>query len=171
VYPDLRILEATRRLIDAQATRRIPQDNRILVEHATHPDALAAVAESGGPDWQAHQQSIEGRKGGERSLGHLNALAFHKTFCDAPFANNDEIIATRLGAADRLLEFNPPLAGPFGASVKQMALRHHLLPKDLPADLAPVIIAADDNGFEFELIEAHYRYSRLGIERLPSNNR
>ena len=40
VYRDLRILEATRRLIDEYREWRIPKMNRMLVERATHPDAL-----------------------------------------------------------------------------------------------------------------------------------
>jgi CRISPR-associated endonuclease/helicase Cas3 len=63
VYPDLRIIEATKRLIEALPSRQIPQDNRFLVEHATHPDALQAIEKDLGLQWQEHGQKIEGEIG------------------------------------------------------------------------------------------------------------
>jgi len=166
VYPDLRILEATRILIQAQPMRNIPQENRALVEQATHPDALAAIADAGGEDWQAHQQLVEGDIGAMRTLGHLQRLDFNKHFDEMDFAGNDETISTRLGATDRLLIFDPPQLGPFGEPVRQMAMRHHLLPKNLHLDAQPENIVTNQDGFTFTLGQAHYAYGRMGIEQL-----
>ena len=54
VYGSLSILEATRRLIGEHPEWRIPKMNRPLVECGTHPDALKAITEEMGEDWQAH---------------------------------------------------------------------------------------------------------------------
>ncbi len=168
VYPDLRILECTRRLIDAQPNRSIPRDNRLLVERATHPHALLTIENVLGAAWRAVGQAIEGDTGARRGLGHLHALPYNEAFANLRFPDSDEKIATRLGATDRLVEFDPPLPGPFGQLVKQLALRHHQLPSDLSQDAQPHAIQAlaNEAGFTFALGSSSYRYSRFGIERM-----
>jgi CRISPR-associated endonuclease/helicase Cas3 len=167
VYPDLRMLEATRRLIDAQATRSIPADNRLLVEHSTHPEALDAIAQAMGPDWVQFGQQCDGTLAANITVAKLHALPFSKPFGQQLFPQ-DEVIGTRLGAADRLLTFAEPAPpGPFGGPVAQLALRHHLLPRDgLATDSAIPAQAADDGSFGFALGETRYRYGRFGVERL-----
>lgn len=166
VYPDLRILEATWRLIDTRSQCEIPADNRQLVEEATHPDALAEIVAEGGDAWRMHLQGVEGKSGAERSLGKHHTLDFDKPFDDdLPFADADESVSTRLGLRDRLVEFDPPQAGPFGP-VRQLALRFHLVPLDLADDARPNVISVTSNGFCFQLGAQNYRYSRVGIERL-----
>lgn len=166
VYPDLRILEATWQLVDAAPQCEIPRENRRLVEEATHPDALNAIVRNGGAVWEAHRNGIEGSSGSERSLGHLHALDFDHAFDDQfPFADADEKISTRLGLADRLVEFDVPVAGPFGP-VKQIALRFHLLAKDLALDARPQLMGASATGFTFRLGEQTYAYTRTGVELL-----
>ena len=54
VYEDLRVLEATRRLIVQYPQWDIPRMNRELVENATHPDALEAIVEELGEAWRTH---------------------------------------------------------------------------------------------------------------------
>lgn len=172
IYPDLRMLEATRRLVDAQPTRDIPRHNRVLVEDATHPDALLAIEAEMGALWQALGQTIEGEASGKRSLGHLQGLPYDRAFYDVQFPGNDEKIATRLGAADRLIELDPPQPGPFGQAVQQLALRHHQAPEGLNPDAQPqdIMPLPQEGGFEFNLGGTRYRYSRLGLERLPASH-
>jgi CRISPR-associated endonuclease/helicase Cas3 len=171
VYPDLRMIEATRRLIAAQPSRQIPADNRFLVEHATHPEALLAIEKELGADWQKLGQAIEGDTSARKGLGHLHTLPYDDAFSDVTFPDSDQKIATRLGAADRLVTFDPPQPGPFRQDVKQLALRHHQLPEGVSPDAVPTGIAAlpDDAGFEFTLGAARFRYNRFGLERLKAN--
>jgi len=173
VYPDLRILEATRRLVDAQPSRSIPAENRALVENATHPEALKALEDMLGADWQKVGQAIEGDTGARRGMAHLHALSFDQPFDSMTFPESDQKIATRLGAADRLIAFDPPQPGPFGQSVNELALRFHQVPAGLAPDVAPsdIKVLASQAGFEFNLGDAHYRYSRLGVEWLRANAR
>ena len=172
VYPDLRIAEATRRLVAAQPSRQIPQDNRWLVEHATHPEALLALEQELGADWQTLGQRIEGDTSARRGQGHLHALPFEKAFSDTLFPDSDQKIATRLGVADRLVAFNPPQPGPFQQDVRQLALRYHQLPNGLDPDTQPSHIQPlpDNAGFDFSLGSARYRYYRLGLERIKATD-
>lgn len=84
------------------------------------------------------------------------------------FPEDEGRIGSRLGAADRLIVFDPPLAGPFGQPVTQLAIRHHLLPRGLAVDAQAADVSAltDEPGFTFSMGAAQYRYSRLGVERL-----
>ena len=172
VYVDLRVLEATRRLIAAAPTRDIPADNRQLVELATHPEALDAIALELGPEWAAFGQEYEGALAATKTVANLHAVPFDKPFGDVPFPENELGIGSRLGAADRLVTFAEPVPiGPFGQPVDQLALRHHLVPHGLAPDAAAdgVQHLQDEPGFTFRLGEARYRYSRLGVERLKPN--
>lgn len=165
VYADVRILEATRKLIDAKPQVRIPADNRRLVEAATHPEALHAI-ESLGDAWATHGQQIDGDTGARRTSAKLGLLPLDTAFVELGFP--DEVkLATRLGAADRVVNFDPPQTGPFGRAVRELPIRYHLLPHGLSPEAQPEGIATEPGGFRFRLADAHYRYSRLGLEKIP----
>ena len=174
VYPDLRMIEATKRLIEAQPSRQIPADNRVLVEHATHSQALLAIENELGGEWLKLGQAIEGDNCAKSSLGHLQTVPYDLGFDDrrVMFFDDDQKVATRLGAADRLVTFDPPQPGPFKQDVTQLALRHHQLPEGVSSDAVPTGIAAvpDHAGFEFTLGVTRYCYSRFGLERLNAND-
>lgn len=173
VYIDLRVLEATRRLISVQPTRTIPRDNRLLVEQATHPDALSAITQELGEAWVRFGIEFEGALAATNTVANLHALPFDRPFDDLHFPEDEGRIGSRLGAADRVVVFDPPLMGPFGQTVTQLAIRHHLLPRGLApdAEVSQVLALPDSAGFTFELGAAGYRYTRLGVERLPSTTK
>lgn len=172
VYPDLRMIEATKRLIQAQPSRAIPADNRMLVEHATHPTALLAIENELGEAWKKLGLGIEGDNSAQKGIGHLHTLPYDDAFTDVTFPDSDEKIATRLGAADRLVTFAPPQPGPFLQDVKQLALRFHQIPAGVSPDAEPADMVAlpDHAGFEFTLGDTRYRYNRFGLERLKTND-
>lgn len=173
VYPDLRMVEATKRLIQAQPSRQIPADSRLLVEHATHTEALQVLEEELGADWQKLGQAIEGDSSARKGIGHLHTLPYDDPFGDVLFPDSDQKIATRLGAADRLVTFDPPQPGPFQQGVKQLALRHHQIPEGVSPDALPtdICVLPDSAGFEFTLGKARYRYNRFGLERLKTDDK
>ncbi|MCS4509971.1 CRISPR-associated helicase Cas3' [Xylophilus ampelinus] len=173
VYVDLRVVEATRRLITAQPTRSIPADNRLLVEQATHPDALDAITQALGEAWVRFGIDYEGALAATKTVANLHALSFDQPFDDVRFPENEGRIGSRLGVADRIVVFDPPQQGPFGKAVTQLAIRHHLLPRGLAPDAQASQVSAlpDVTGFTFGLGSAHYRYTRLGVERLPSTTK
>lgn len=173
VYPDLRMIEATKRLIQAQPSRKIPAENRMLVEHATHTEALQVLEKELGEDWQKLGQAIEGDTSARKGIGHLHTLPYDDAFGDVLFPDSDQKIATRLGAADRLVVFDPPQPGPFQQNVKQLALRHHQIPEGVSPDALPTDISVlpERAGFEFTLGEARYRYNRFGQDRLKADDK
>lgn len=166
VYADLRVVESTRRLIAAHPTVVIPEDNRYLVEAATHPERLHAVEQAGGEAWQRLAQQVEGDTGAQRVVGHLHALEVDKAFDEQQGFPDKVDIATRLGAQDRLLHFDPPPPGPFGAQLREFPVRHFLLPTGLDPDAQPADVLHRDGTTEFTLGAVRYRYSRFGLERL-----
>jgi CRISPR-associated endonuclease/helicase Cas3 len=143
-----------------------------LVEHATHLEALHAIEVSLGEEWRKIGQAIDGDTGARHVLARLHAIPYDAPFSNISFPDSDQKIATRLGAADRLIEFTPPQPGPFGQEVIQMALRFHQVPAGLSPDAQPTDIAVFPGraGFEFALGPARYRYSRLGLERLKADD-
>jgi CRISPR-associated endonuclease/helicase Cas3 len=168
VYPDLRIIEATRRLIEAHPMILIPAVNRRLVEGATHPDRLASIEVDLGEAWRRHGAQIAGDSGANRTIANLHILEIDETFAEKPSQEfpTGEKVGTRLGAADRLVTFETPPAGPFGAPIKRLPIRAHLLPEGLPMEVEPERVVTDQGNTEFSLGNRRYRYSRLGLEHI-----
>ena len=116
VYEDLRILEATRRLMEGGTVWRIPLMNRELVERSTHPDALEEIENELGNDWIEHG----GDMAGARIAGDLTAQSAvvrrDRSFLtdneDVLFGSVEERIRTRLGDEGIRVEFEPPPAQP-----------------------------------------------------------
>lgn len=163
VYDDLRIVEATRRLIGERSEIIIPNDNRYLVEVSTHPGQLEVLQEKLGEAWALLAQKIEGDTSAEKAVGNLHALDMGQLFGDMQFPDGVKV-ATRLGAQDRIVRFPYGQTGPFGFSLKELPIRFHLLPNDLPLDAEPTAIAEQDGGITFRLGAAQFCYSRLGLE-------
>ncbi len=169
IYPDLRAVEATRRLIGAHLTVTIPADNRYLVEAATHPDRLRAIEQEGGEAWERLAQRVEGEDWAQKTVGHQSALELDKPFDEQQPFPKEVGIATRLGAKDRLLRFDPAIPGPFGAPLRALPVRSFLVPSGVDPDAEPTVVAHDNGTTEFTLGTYRYRYSRLGLERLKDD--
>ena len=181
IYMDLRILEATRRLISDAESHLIPQDNRELVEWATHPEVLLSLAQELGANWLAHGNEVDGETHAEKVQANLNVLPFNKHFVEVDdsgyeldtlsFYGKELHISSRLGAADYLLTFEPPQAGPFVQDTHHLPMRHHMWPKGVPPDEQPVVQSTlPGGGFTFTLGTTTYRYSRLGLEPLQASH-
>jgi CRISPR-associated endonuclease/helicase Cas3 len=168
IYGDLRVIEATRRLIECNPNVNIPDANRYLVEAATHPNRLHAIQRELGDPWRQLALQLEGDTGAQHVVARLHALDVNEVFGERIFPD-DVKIATRLGAEDRLLQFDPILPGPFGAQLKQLPIRHFLLPNGLALDAQPDQIRQQNRIIEFTLGTARFRYSRLGVERLSDD--
>ena len=170
IYPDLRIVEATRRLIAEQPVIYIPANNRRLVEGATHSEILEKIKYEMGQGWVRHSDEVEGEVIAMRTTARYHILEVNKPFDDenAGFPQ-DQGIATRLGEKDRLIQFDTTVKGPFSEPLKQIPIRSHLLPEGLAPEALPERIETHDGVTEFNLGEARFRYSRLGLERLNNN--
>ena len=172
IYPDLRILEATRRLVAAAPTRSIPADNRLLVETATHAEALTTLCDEMGEAWAALGQQLDGSQAAKATVARVQAIDFGKHFGEDMFPGNDEKVATRLGVADRLVLLAGRPMGPFGLPVEALTLRHHQLPRqlDLDAQARRIVPLATGAGFDFDLGDTRYRYDRFGLAKLPTHS-
>jgi CRISPR-associated endonuclease/helicase Cas3 len=169
VYADVRVLEATRQLIAAQPERQIPQDNRYLVEMATHPQRLDAIAQTGGAAWLKHGQQIEGELSAQDAIAKLHGLPFGQMFDQGLSfpAQDEQRVTTRLGAGDWLLSFEPPVPGPFGQPLTRLNIRPHLLPAGLTdGETAQQVQALPDGGVECLAGGARWRYDRMGLQKL-----
>lgn len=177
IYMDLRILEATSRLISGGVSHVIPQDNRELVEWATHPDVLTDLEKELGEAWAKHGQDVDGEFHAKKVQGNFNALPFNQAFEDEAgnvltFSDSEQKVTSRLGVADYLLTFDPPQPGPFGQAIKNLPVRHHMWPQDASPDEQPrKLFLMPEGGFTFLLGNSSYRYSRLGLERMPENSK
>ena len=170
VYRDLRILEATRRLIDEHREWRIPEMNRMLVERATHPDALETIVlEMGEGDWRVHANSVEG---GEIAEGQTAGSAiirrdqsFFRDNHDMLFGTAEERIRTRLGDEGIDVELDPQPPSPFDSSgrVARMTVPVRWL-GGVTVD-GPVAPVESNGGFTFRIGDRAFRYDRLGLRR------
>ena len=135
-------------------------------------EALDAIAHEMGGAWVEFGRNVDGARAATTTVAQLHALPF-----DAPFdtfripPEQEAKVGSRLGAADRLVTFAGAPCGPFGQPVAQLPLRHHMLARDLPPEAAPEAVKPlpEGRGFTFRLGGTDYRYSRWGVERLPSN--
>ena len=176
VYVDLRILEATRRLIGEYPQWRIPEQNRELVERATHPAALDAIAQQMGEGWPAHAISVKGQQIADFMAGGRAVIPFNRSF----FADNDQVvfppgdeekIRTRLGDERVEIAFDPAPASPFdGKPINKVAMRLNWLRRrdgdsvNIPQE--PIETESVAGGFEFDIGGQRFHYDRRGLRRL-----
>ena len=172
VYEDLRILEATRRLVAEHAERGepwiIPDMNRMLVERATHPEALQALVDELGDAWTIHGHDITGARLAEGLTARDAVIRRDATFLegDVVFGNVEERIRTRLGDEGVVVTFEPLPVSPFdpGLEIGQISIPHHMSRGLDPQDA--VTPTATGGGFEFSIGEARFRYDKLGLHRV-----
>ena len=172
VYEDLRILEATRRLVAEHAEKGdpwiIPGMNRMLVERATHPDALQTLVDELGDDWIVHGHDITGVRLAEGLTARDAVIRRDVSFLDreVAFGSNEERIRTRLGDEGVVVTFEQLPVSPFdpGLEIGRISIPHHMSRGLDPQDaVAPT---ATGGGFEFSVGEARFRYDKLGLRRV-----
>lgn len=165
IYDDLRIIETTWRLIDEEHRWRIPQMNRELVERGTHPallDDIAAELLATDAAWQPYFNRCIGAWTGQVQQAGYALLNREQSFDELIF-DGDDRLATRLGAADRLIRFDPALPGPFGQDISTVRLPAHMI-EGVSPEAEPSEIAASDGAITFTLGARHYRYDRFGLQ-------
>ena len=172
VYEDLRILEATRQLVqessDSGEPWQIPAMNRMLVERATHPAKLQDLVDAMGEDWVAHANDVAGVTIAEGLTAGNAIIRRDCSFldCEVAFGSVEERIRTRLGDEGVTVEFEPPPVSPFdrGLPIPQMSIPHHMARGLTPEK--PVSTTPTADGFEFLVGDANFRYDRLGLQRV-----
>lgn len=166
VYPDLRILEATRRLLVEDGGIETPRDSRRLVEETTHPEALSKLtAELGGP-WEGHDNAMTGV-----ALAHSAQAGVGIARWDTPFGDSRTVfpakdlgfeVSTRLGEGDRIAAFATAISGPFGGPVSELTIPAFLA-RGAGDDAAPSDVEEISGGARFRFGNRSYLYDRMGI--------
>ncbi len=168
VYEDLRILEATWRLLEEHAVLDIPAMNRRLVERSVHPEALQRIASGLAGPWLAHQTRVEGLRTAHNRLAELQIVGWDRPYCDTRFAELGERAMTRLGEGDRRIEFDPPVAGAFGTMLGELSIPCWLVRGAAP-DEAPREVQQADGRLTFRYGARAFIYDRLGLRAAGSN--
>lgn len=165
VYHDVRVLQATWERLASTPTLEIPRMNRELVEHTTHPEAVAAF-DARGSLWARHAQHVGGRALAERVLGRHNSMRRDESFFgDAvgfPERGVDADIKTRLGEDDRRVELPAPATGPFGRRVRELVLPGWQA-RGMPTELEVIVTAERDGRIDLVIAGQPFVYDRLGL--------
>ena len=168
VYEDLRILQATLGLIGEYPRWEIPEMNRLLVERATHPTALADT-EAMGDAWKEHGIRIKGGEIGDWQTARNAIIRRDKSFFednrDVLFPSDEERIRTRLGDDRVDIAFDPAPFSPFdGAPIERIGMTvRWALGVEIPESVETT--AMDGGGFEFAVGSRRFRYDRLGLRQ------
>lgn len=169
IYRDLLGLEATRRLVDGHPMWNIPSMNRMLVERATHDEALRALAEQLGGPWLEQERRTYGFAAGERGVARGHTLDRSTPFDEQfGFSDLDEEVRTRLGEDGLRIELAESRPGPFGVPVRTFNLPAHLfrgsgggLPSKEELDAARA--DAGPAGLILHVGGQVFEYNRLGV--------
>jgi CRISPR-associated endonuclease/helicase Cas3 len=166
VYPNLLAVEATWRLLEERSLLRLPADNRGLVEHATHPEALGTIAAALGADWQKLRQDLLGIESAQLQQAGSVALRWEEDLLSMAFPHRlDERIGTRLGTNDRRLRLEPPSASPFGSTLDEVVVPGWMA-RGLGEKMETAQVEEAVDGLLLRAGEAVFRYGRLGLERV-----
>jgi len=166
VYQDLRVLEATWRILEDEKLKHwnIPEHNRELVERATHPNILRLLAAELGDKWENHQQYIAGQEFADKQLPGLVGIDFSKPFGDSGFAEDLKQVKTRLGRDDYQVFLPKNLNGPFKNKVGEITITEwqlDVVPEEL--QVKEESVHPFDGGFDFTFYGKTFRYDRFGL--------
>jgi CRISPR-associated endonuclease/helicase Cas3 len=160
VYPDLRILESTWRLLEANKQFDIPSMNRKLVENALHEEIIKKVVTS--DIWQKHSNVIEGILHAQRQNAILNLVEWDKEFGDYSFGDVSQKVKSRLGEGDRLADFEREIISPFGKTFRCLTIPSHWS-HGITEDEKPNILKEDGGGIVFEIGGRKFIYDHWGL--------
>ena len=178
VYRSLHVLEATLGLARDYREWRIPEMNRMLVEMATHPDALEEITRELGDDWKVHAIRTKGEFYAEVQQGRGSVLRFDSPFLEENIeekqkvlfpSGSEERIRTRLGNDRVEIAFAPQSPSPLdpARTIERLELSVRWLGgADVPKGVSPTVL---EEGFEFSVGKEGFRYDRLGLRQTQRN--
>ena len=139
--------------------------NRMLVERATHPQALEEIEaelRARDPAWAAVLNEAFGKTSAQRITAGFAILDRAAPFTEFQLPQ-DEAWATRLGAKDRLVRFDDVI-GPFNQPIGALRVPYFLA-AGVTEDDMPAIVENSPSQLVFTLGSAALTYGRLGLFR------
>ncbi|MDE2730958.1 MAG: CRISPR-associated helicase Cas3' [Bacteroidota bacterium] len=174
VYPNVVCLEATRRLVLEMPFWTVPGDCRKLVEEATHPESLAALAQQLGNDWREHLTKIEGETAAGSVFARLHALRRTESFDEKfVFPDIDQMVRSRIGEDGPRIKLTEPVRGPFNELVSTFNLPGHMFQGKMPdkAAIESATLVNSASGIRIlEVGEHRFSYGAEGVRRLPKTD-
>ena len=164
IYTNLHAAELTRRLVAEQPQWVIPDMNRMIVESAVHPDAIAALSDEKGAPWKDYEDTVLGAAMAERGQADMAVLDMSRCFGEEMFADAEESIRTRLGAEGSRIEFVPGTKGPFGTEITAITCPAHW--KGIVAEDKVATETADGGELQFAVEDTAFAYSTCGLVKL-----
>jgi len=161
VYEDLRVLELTRRLIEAHPEIRIPRDNRLVVEKTTHPDRLNSLRDD---KWKRHAQQVLGIEASHRVQADFALINYGEPFYDTSFGELGKKAKTRLGLDTMRVILDRTITSPFGQNLQELIIPGHMLDDEITVDDKPVVSTVSEKQATFRLGGKQFKYSRFGLE-------
>ncbi|EQD45570.1 CRISPR-associated helicase Cas3, partial [mine drainage metagenome] len=161
-YENVLAVEATWCELERRSTLRIPYENRELVEAATDPMRLEALAHTLGGAWPDHWSELIGRSAARGAAAHTVALRWSTPWEDSGFGEIGERIRTRLGLDTRRVRLSRRVRSPFGHDLDELHIPAVLWPTGCDAEHVEVL-ASDASATTISLGGICLRYDRLGL--------
>lgn len=162
VYEDLCSLELTYQSLKDYPQVILPDDNRFLVERATHPQALASLV---GEDWEMHRNLIYGRGVAKEIAASTISNIFSQHFGQFEFVESGRAVSTRLGADRLQVPLNRKVMSPFGRALTEMVIPGHMAPDKLE-DEQMIVEDCKNKTIILRYQDHYYWYSRYGLEEI-----
>jgi CRISPR-associated endonuclease/helicase Cas3 len=165
VYPDLRIIEATRRAIaereDTGKDVSIPADNRTLVEEAVHSAVIEEITAED-DRWEKHERYLKSENRIERIKARKKKISFEGAYNDNTVKDDTP---TRLGLEDIMVTFTEEVDTPLGKTTEQITLSPYLFPQNTILEDGKADPTPTPDGFRFSFEGEQFTYTTLGIQK------
>ena len=168
VYGDLRIIEATWRALakrhEARESLSIPDDNRTLVEEATHPDVIRDIASDN--SWRKHAQAVREMAREETADARNNVIDFDDWFTSDNNQFSRERLKTRLGDEGIVVALPDEMKTPLGNTVEELTLSPYFFDRgNRPENGEAASVESTGEGFQFTFADETFTYTALGIKK------
>ncbi len=164
VYQNLLSVHETLAWLRTHGRITVPDDSRVLVEMATHPEHLATLAEQLGGSWEALWQRLYGRDIAQRQAAEAGLIDWDRPYEDALV---DEHLPTRLGEGKVtvVLATNSTLASPLdGKPIDAIAVPGRWL-RGVPPDTCADVLSSSNGVSRLRVGGVTLIYSELGLQR------
>jgi CRISPR-associated endonuclease/helicase Cas3 len=165
VYEDMRILELTLQIIRQNSLIHIPDQNRYLVEAATHPERLNSFISD---RMMRHSMLIEGGALADKTTANFASVVelYNKEFNQFRFNELDNAeYRTRLGLDALQISIDGTVKSPFGFIIDEIFIPGYLAPRELQLTNGIALVKSIcDTSICFTVGEKSYLYSRFGLE-------